>query len=160
VRLIDENGKQLGTIDTSEALNIARERGYDLVEVSPDGNPPVCRIMDYGKYVYEQQKKAKLAKKKQHTVHLKEIRFRPKIDKHDYGFKLRHIMEFLKQGYKVKILIRFRGREMAHKELGFGVLEKLEKDLIDYAKLEIPGKMDHRSITAVFSPLTKDKTKA
>ncbi len=109
--------------------------------------------MDYGKYVYDQQKKAKAAKKKQHTIQVKEIRFRPKIEEHDYDFKLKHIREFLQQGYKVKIMIRFRGRELAHKDMGFKVLDKLEEDISDIGKLEVPGKMENRAINAVVAPL-------
>ncbi|MBD3233480.1 MAG: translation initiation factor IF-3 [candidate division Zixibacteria bacterium] len=154
VRLIDENGSQIGIVPTSKALGIAREKGYDLVEVAPNSKPPVCRIMDYGKYVYDQQKKAKAAKKKQHTVQVKEIRFRPKIEEHDYDFKLKHIREFLQQGFKVKIMIRFRGRELAHKDMGFKVLEQLEEDISDIGKLEVPGKMENRAINAVVAPLS------
>jgi len=152
IRLIDENGAQIGVVATSEARRIAQERGYDLVEVSPNSSPPVCRIMDYGKFVYELQKKAKVAKKKQHTIQQKEIRFRPKIEEHDYEFKLRHIIDFLQQGFSVKLLIMFRGRELAHKEMGFKVIDRLREDLVSYGKFEVQGKMEERTITAMVTP--------
>ena len=152
--MIDQDGVQVGVIDIAEAKRMARDGGYDLVEVSPNSKPPVCRIMDYGKYVYELQKKAKTAKKKQHTIQLKEIRFRPKIEEHDYDFKLKHIIEFLELGYKVKIMVLFRGREMAHKELGFKVTERLKKDLENHGHFEVPEKMEGRSITALIAPLS------
>lgn len=157
MRLIDEDGNQVGIVSTAEAKRLAQERGYDLVEVAPNGKPPVCRIMDYGKYLYELQKKAKNAKKKQHTVQLKEIRFRPKIEGHDYDFKLKHIIDFLQQGFKVRILVMFRGREMVHKELGFKVIEKLKEDLADFGKFEVPEQMEHRSITALIAPVGGQK---
>ncbi|MBD3169731.1 MAG: translation initiation factor IF-3 [candidate division Zixibacteria bacterium] len=158
VRLIDEEGTQVGILPTHRALQIAEERGYDLVEVAPNSKPPVCRIMDYGKYVYELQKKAKSAKKKQHTIQMKEIRFRPKIEGHDYDFKIKHIKEFLEQGYKVKIMVMFRGREMAHKELGFKVIDKLKEDLAELGKFESKEKMEGRTINAVIAPVSGVKT--
>jgi len=128
VRLIGVDGEQIGVLTVEEALNMAREEGYDLVEVAPQASPPVCRIMDYGKYKYEQSKRAKEAKKHQHTIHVKEMKFRPKTEDHDYQFKLKHITAFLANGDKVKITVRFRGREMTHTELGMRILEKLVGD--------------------------------
>lgn len=157
VRLIDENGAQIGIVSKSDALSMAKERGFDLVEVSAESRPPVCRIMDYGKFVYDLQKKAKTAKKKQHTIQLKEVRFRPKIEEHDYDFKLKHIVEFLQQGFKIKIMVRFKGRELVHKELGFKVIERLEADIAQYGRFEIPGKMEQRSITGVIAPMGAQK---
>jgi len=159
VRLIDDEGGQVGVVATTDAKRIAAERGYDLVEVSPDSKPPVCRIMDYGKYAYEQQKKAKQAKKKQHVVQLKEIRFRPKIEGHDYDFKLKHIIGFLEQGFKVKVLVLFRGRELAHKELGTRIIDKLREDLEEIGKFDGPEKMEARTLSIVVLPLGGTKTK-
>lgn len=150
VRLIDENGSQIGVVPTAQALEIAGSRGLDLVEVAANVRPPVCRIMDYGKYLYEQSKKAKAAKKKQHTIQLKEIRFRPKTEEHDYQFKLRHVREFLADGSKVKVTMVYRGRELVHKEIGQRILERLTADLGETAELESPPKMEGRSLTAMF----------
>lgn len=150
VRLIDENGSQIGVVPTAQALEVAVSRGLDLVEVAANVKPPVCRIMDYGKYLYEQSKKVKAAKKKQHTIQLKEIRFRPKTEEHDYQFKLKHIREFLSDGCKVKITIVYRGRELVHKEIGQRILERLTADLAEIAEPESPSKMEGRSLTAMF----------
>ena len=129
VRLIDGNGKQLGIIATKEALERAREAGTDLVEIAPNANPPVCKILDYGKYKFELEKKNKESRKKQKIFKLKEIRMQPKIEKHDLEFKSKHVQEFLDEGNKVKVTVRFRGRELAHTELGRVVLEKLTENL-------------------------------
>ncbi len=150
VRLIDENGSQIGVIPTAQALEIASSRGLDLVEVAANVRPPVCRIMDYGKYLYEQSKKVKTAKKKQHTVQLKEIRFRPKTEEHDYQFKLKHIRGFLGEGFKVKTAVIFRGRELVHKELGHRIIERLTTDLSDIAEMESPSKLEGRNLSAMF----------
>jgi translation initiation factor IF-3 len=148
--LIDENGAQVGVVPTNQALEIATSRGLDLVEVAANVRPPVCRIMDYGKYLYEQSKKVKAAKKKQHTIQLKELRFRPKTEEHDYNFKLNHIKEFLADGFKVKIAIVFRGREMVHKELGYKILDRLIVDLKEIAEMEGSSKQEGRNLSAMF----------
>ncbi len=157
VRLIDENGQQVGIVPTARALEVAVQRGLDLVEVAPTARPPVCKIMDYGKYLYENSKKAKAAKKKQHQVHLKEMRFRPKTEEHDYQFKLKHMREFLEQGSRVKAFIIFRGREMAHKEMGFKILERLQQDLADIAEPESESKMEGRHLSMMFLARSKKK---
>lgn len=148
--MIGDDGQQHGIVDTKKALEIARSKGLDLVEVAPNVKPPVCKIMDFGKYQYEQSKKARIAKKRQHSVHLKEMRFRPKTEEHDYQFKLKHVLEFLKQGNKVKIYIEFRGREMAHKELGARILERLKVDLADIAEPETSSVMEGRRMSLIF----------
>jgi translation initiation factor IF-3 len=137
-------------VPTAKALEIAANRGMDLVEVAANVRPPVCRIMDYGKYLYEQSKKEKAAKKKQHTIQLKEIRFRPKTEEHDYQFKLKHTREFLSDGFKVKMSVIFRGRELVHKELGHRIIERLITDLADIAELEGASKLEGRSLSAMF----------
>jgi translation initiation factor IF-3 len=151
VRLIDDNGQQVGVVNVRQALDIAHEKGLDLVEVAPTVKPPVCKIMDFGKYLYEEAKKAKLAKKKQHTVNLKEMRFRPKTEEHDYQFKLKHILEFLKSGSKVKVYVEFRGREMAHKELGVKILNRVKGDLAAIAEPEAESLMEGRRMSLIFS---------
>jgi translation initiation factor IF-3 len=155
VRLIDESGSQVGVVPTTQALEIAASRGLDLVEVAANVRPPVCRIMDYGKYQYEQSKKAKAAKKKQHVVSLKEVRFRPKTEEHDYQFKLKHIRDFLGEGSKVKATIIFRGREMMHKDYGQRIMERLLVDLVDVADTEIPPKFEGRNLSAMFQAKRK-----
>lgn len=160
MRVIGEDGEQIGIMPTKQAIKLAAERGYDLVEVSPQARPPVCRIMDYGKYKYELTKKAKDAKKKQRFFQLKEMRFRPKTEEHDYKFKMRHIREFLNQGNKVKILVVFKGRERAHMEFGQKILDKLKADLSDVGDPGTTPKMEGRSLTLTFTPRTKDKTPA
>ncbi|MFW6083994.1 MAG: translation initiation factor IF-3 [Gemmatimonadota bacterium] len=154
VRLIDQDGEQIGIVATEEARDIAFEAGLDLVEVAPNSRPPVCRIMDYGKYKYEQARKAKEAKKKQHTVTVKEIKLRPKIEEHDYGFKMRHARRFLDDGDKVKFTLRFRGREMTHPELGERVLEKIKDDLGDTIVVESDIKREGRTMTMLVGPQT------
>ena len=148
--MIDENGSQIGVVPTAQALEIAVSRGLDLVEVAANVRPPVCRIMDYGKYQYEQSKKAKAAKKKQHIIQLKEIRMRPKTEEHDYQFKLRHVRDFLAEGCKVKVTVVFRGREMAHKDYGQRVMERMVVDLADVAETESPPKFEGRNLSAMF----------
>ncbi len=127
------------------------------MEVAPKAKPPVCKIMDYGKYLYENSKKAKAAKKKQHQVSLKEMRFRPKTEEHDYQFKLKHVKEFLETGAKVKVFIIFRGRELAHKEMGYKILDKLKVDLADLAEPELPSRMEGRHLSMMFLAKTKKK---
>jgi translation initiation factor IF-3 len=158
VRVVGEDGEQLGVLPTREALTRARELGLDLVEVAPQSRPPVCRIMDYGKYKYEQSKKAKQARKRQHQVVVKEIKMRPKIETHDYDFKKKHIIEFLEHGDKVKVTLMFRGREMAHTDLGRKLLDQLASELTELAKVEAPPKQEGRNMTMLLTPLvTKPK---
>ena len=152
VRLIDTTGEQIGIVPTREALRMAIEKGFDLVEISPTAKPPVCKIMDYGKYKYELNKKAKSAKKKQHIIQMKEMRLRPKIEEHDYQFKLKHIQEFLEKGNKVKVFVEFRGREMAHQELGHKIIQRLEEDLKDLGIIEQKAKMEGRNLSLTFMP--------
>lgn len=152
VRLVGVDGEQIGVMSAEEALEIAHEQGYDLVEVAEKASPPVCRIMDYGKYKYEQSKRAKEAKKHQHTIHVKEMKFRPKTEDHDYQFKLKHVQAFLENGDKVKITVRFRGREMTHTELGMRILEKLVGDTQDIASVEQQPKLEGRNMTLVLGP--------
>jgi translation initiation factor IF-3 len=160
VRVIGEDGEQIGIMPTKEAIKLAAGRGFDLVEVSPQARPPVCKIMDYGRYKYELAKKAKDAKKKQRFLQLKEMRFRPKIEGHDYTFKMKHVREFLTQGNKVKILVVFRGRERAHMEFGQKILDKLKADLSEVGEPGAPPKMEGRSLTLTFIPKAQDKTQA
>ena len=133
------------------ALEKAKEFGLDLVEIAPQANPPVCKIIDYSKLLFEESKKAKEAKKKQHSIHLKEVKFRPRTDEHDYNFKLKHIIEFLTKGDKVKITIQFRGREMTHKKFGYNLIERLEKDLEEFGVFENKPKMEGRFLIAYIS---------
>lgn len=139
-------------MSSDEALAMAQEQGYDLVEVAPKSTPPVCRIMDYGKYKYEQSKRAKEAKKHQHVTHVKEMKFRPKTEDHDYQFKLKHVISFLESGDKVKATVRFRGREMTHIELGRRILEKIIEDTKDIASVEQQPKLEGRNMTLVVAP--------
>jgi translation initiation factor IF-3 len=149
VRVISDNGDQLGVMSIQDALKAADEAGLDLVEIAPTAAPPVCRIMDHSRYKYEQEKKEKEAKKKQRIVHIKEIRLGPKIGEHDYRFKLRHLEEFLKKGDKVKITMIFRGREMAHIDLGRRVLDKLTSDISAIGEVEEQPKLEGRFINMV-----------
>ena len=136
MRLIDDEGTQVGVVPTDQAREMATERDLDLVEISPAARPPVCKIMDYGKYRFQQKKKQSEAKKKQKTVSVKEVQFRPRIDDHDFDFKRKHVIRFLESGAKVKAIIRFRGREMAHQQLGRKVLERLVEDIKELGKPE------------------------
>jgi translation initiation factor IF-3 len=142
--VIDEAGKQVGIIDTSKALEIAYERGLDLVEVSSEVSPPVCKLMDYGKFKYKQSKKEKSTKKKQHIIHVKEIRLRPKIEEHDFNFKTSHARKFIEKGNKVKATVVFRGRELAHQEFALDLLRKMAEELEDIAKVEREPLMEGR----------------
>jgi len=153
VRVIDENNQQLGVIPTSEALERAREVGLDLVEVSPTSTPPVCRIMDYGKYLYEQKRKIKQNLKKQHVVVLKEIRLRPKIDDHDRDIKMQQAIKFLEKGNKVQITMMFRGREMMHKDLGQQIMDEIVQQLADKGKPERPPILLGKRMNMVLVPL-------
>lgn len=153
VRLIDDEGKQLGIIPTSEALKVAKERGLDLVEVSPKTVPPVCKIMDYGKYKYQLAKKAAEAKKKQTVIQIKEMKLGLKIDEHDLGFKIKHIRGFLDDGAKVKVIVMFKGREMLHVDMGKKLAQKIIESVKDVGTLEQEQKFDGRNIVMIFAPL-------
>jgi len=153
VRLIDENGKQLGVVPTSEAVRLARERDLDLVEVSPKAEPPVCKIMDFGKYKYQLAKKAQEAKKKQTVIQVKEIKFGLKIEQHDLAFKVKHIRDFLADGNKVKVVIMFKGREILHVDMGEKLAQKIIDAVKDVGNLENRQKFDGRNIVMVFAPL-------
>ena len=152
VRLVSEDGKQLGVVDIRDAMRMARDAGLDLVEVAPNVNPPVCRIMDFPRFKYEQEKREREAKKKQHVTHLKEVKIGPKIEEHDYQVKFRNVERFLKRGDKVKVTMRFRGREMQHIDLGRNVLDRLIKDSSDFGEVEKPPLLEGRIITMVFVP--------
>ena len=152
VRVITDEGEQFGVMDTREAIRTARERGLDLVEVSPNADPPVCKIIDFGKFQYEQKKKANEAKKKQVVVTVKEVKFRPGTDLHDYSYRMKHAREWLSGGDKVKATIWFRGREMTHRELGARILEQLEKDLADVADVEMRPRMEGNQMFTIFQP--------
>lgn len=154
VRLISEDGDQLGVFSTREALQQAQDEGLDLVEVAPNANPPVCRIMDYGKYLYQQKKRAQEAKKKQKTIQVKEIKFRPKIDEHDYNFKKNHIIRFIEEGNHVKVVVMYRGREIVHKDKGKEILDRVVEELKDIAKVEKPANVEGRNHTLVLAPHT------
>jgi translation initiation factor IF-3 len=150
--LIDAENQQLGIVDTGEALSKAREAELDLVEVSPTAEPPVCRIMDYGKYLYEIKRKEKIAQKKQHVAVLKEIRMRPKIDPHDEGVKVNQVRGFLEKGHKVQLTIQFRGREMVYLEQGRQLMQDVLAKLEDVAKVEKPSSLLGKRMTMVISP--------
>ena len=152
VRLIDATGTNVGVVLTTDALAKAVEAGLDLVEISPDANPPVAKILDYGKFKYQEQKKAAEARKKQKIVEIKEIKMRPNIDDHDYDVKMRKIVEFLEEGDKVKVTMRFRGREMAHGELGMAVLRRVQDQTADKAKIEAHPRMEGRQMLMVLAP--------
>jgi translation initiation factor IF-3 len=155
VRVVAPDGSQVGILSLPDALRIARELDLDLVEVAPQARPPVCRLLDYGKYRYEMGLKAKEAKRKQGAFVLKEMKMRPKIDRHDYGTKKGHIERFLGEGHKVKVTIMFRGREMAHTDLGAKILDRLAHDLESMAHVETMPKLDGRNMTIVFAPTKK-----
>jgi translation initiation factor IF-3 len=155
VRLVGADGEQIGVIDTREALRQARDLDLDLVEVAPQADPPVCRIMDYGKFKYERDVRQKEARKKQSRTGLKEIKFRPKIDPHDYATKKGHVARFLKGGNKVKVTIMFRGREQSRPELGFRLLQRLAEDIADLGTVEAAPKQDGRNMTMVIAPNKK-----
>ena len=155
VRVIDEKGEQLGIMTPQDALREAEERGYDLVEVAPKASPPVCRIMDYGKYRYQQSKRAKESRKHQHTITVKEIKYRPKIDEHDFDFKTNHVRQFLAEGNKVKVTIMFRGRELAHPEFGRGILGRVVEATKDLCQEELDvshARLEGRNMSIVLSP--------
>ena len=159
MRCIDADGKMLGVIPTQQAKGLASQCQLDLVEVSPNADPPVCRIMDYGKYRYEEQRKERLAKKRQHNLSLKEIKFHANVEEHDYQTKLGHIREFLGKGHKVKISLFFRGRENAHRDLGFQVIERVTKDCEPIATVESRPRLIGRGIFGVLSPIAPKPSK-
>jgi translation initiation factor IF-3 len=152
VRVIDENGENLGVMLTAEAIEQAAEVGLDLVEVSPNADPPVAKFLDVGKYKYEVQKKANLARKSQKTQEIKEIKMRPNIDDHDYDVKMKKVFAFIGEGDKVKITLRFRGRELAHGELGMRLLQRVQEDVVETAKVEQHPRMEGRQMLMVLSP--------
>ena len=152
VRLIDETGENHGAVETDKAIAMAKTAGLDLVEISPNATPPVCKILDYGKYKYEAQKKASLARKKQKTVEVKEIKLRPGIEKHDYDVKMRSIEKFLGTGDKVKLTLRYRGREMAHQEIGMDVLKRVREQFAEVTKIEQMPKVEGRQTVMILAP--------
>jgi len=152
VRVIDENGENLGVMFTAEAIEQANEIGLNLVEVSPNADPPVCKYLDVGKYRYEAQKKANAARKTQKTQQIKEIKMRPNIDDHDYDVKMRSVKKFIEDGDKVKMTLRFRGREMAHQELGMDVLKRVQEDVTEIAKVEAYPRLEGRQMLMVLAP--------
>lgn len=152
VRLIDHEGENVGVVPTDDAISRAMDVGLDLVEVSPHADPPVCKILDYGKYKYEAQKRKNEARKKQKTIEVKEIKFRPNIDQHDYDVKMRSMHKFIDEGDKVKVTLRFRGREMAHQELGMDVLMRVKEEMDEKAKVEQMPSMEGRQMTMVLAP--------
>ncbi|RME23451.1 MAG: translation initiation factor IF-3 [Deltaproteobacteria bacterium] len=155
VRVISPEGEQLGIMSTSEALRIAEEQGLDLVEVAPDSRPPVCRIMDYGKYKYTQKKKMQSAKRKAASQQLKEVKLRPKTEEHDYQVKIKHVHRFLQEGNKVKVTIRFRGREMAHRDIGMAMLNRIIEDAGELATVATAPVMEGRLLHMILSPSQK-----
>lgn len=152
VRVIGDDGSQVGILPVREALAMAQSKGLDLVEVSPTARPPVCRIMDYGKFKYEQNRRARKAKKNQHQMQLKEVKMRPKIEDHDYNFKLQHAREFLEARDKVKFTVTFRGREIAHQDLGHKIIQAVIQDLQDVALVESPPRSEGRTLTMTLMP--------
>ncbi len=152
VRLIDDNAEQMGVVNTDEALSLAESKELDLVEISPNANPPVCKIMDYGKHKFDQKKRNREAQKKQKRTQLKEIKMRPKISVHDYDFKKKHIETFLSKGDKVKVTLQFRGREMAHIDLGEAILQRLKGELEGTIIIEKEPKLEGRQMSMILAP--------
>jgi len=155
IRLIDEDGTQLGIVSVQDAMRIATDKGLDLVEVAPQADPPVCRIMDFGKYKYEQAQKEKRSRKHQSQIVVKEMKLRPKIEDHDFETKKKHIVRFLDHGDKVKVTIMFRGREMTHTELGLVLLKRMAADVAELAFIESQPKLDGRNMIMVLAPFKK-----
>lgn len=153
IRLIGPEGENVGIISPQRAMMMAEEAGLDLVEISPNAKPPVCKIMDFGRYKYEQQKKESEARKKQKTIDVKEVKFRPNTDKHDYGVKMRSVLRFLEDGDKVKVTLRFRGREMAHAEIGRQLLERVATDVNELGKVEAIPKLEGRQMVMMINPV-------
>jgi len=152
VQLIDTNGENKGAVDIQTALGLAEAAGLDLVEIAPNSSPPVCKILDYGKYKFQAQKKAAEARKKQKVVEIKEIKLRPMIDDHDYDVKMRSMKRFFEEGDKVKITLRFRGREMAHQELGYNLLNRVKEDTGSFAKVESEPRFEGRQMVMLLAP--------
>ncbi len=152
IRLVDADGEMVGVVSLQEGLEMAEEVGLDLVEVSPAAEPPVCKILDYGKFKYAEQKKRNEARKKQKVIEIKELKMRPGIEEHDYQTKMRSMFRFLDEGDKVKITIRFRGREMAHQDLGMRVLDRIQQDVVEVAKIEQTPRTEGRMMTMVLAP--------
>lgn len=152
MRVIDSEGEQLGILPISQALAIAQERGLDLVEVAPNAEPPVCKVMDYGKYKYEQAKRQQEAKKKQTTIQVKEVKVRPKIEEHDLNYKMNHIRRFLSQRNKIKVSMIFRGREIAHTDLGFDLLKRIANELEDEVQVEQSPRLEGRNMSMILAP--------
>ncbi len=152
VQLIDDKGDNRGTVPIDRAIEIAQEAGLDLVEIAPNSEPPVCKILDFGRYKYQAQKKAAEARKKQKTIEIKEIKMRPNIDTHDYEVKMRSIRRFFEEGDKVKVTLRFRGREMAHQEIGARLLDRVRDETAPMAKVEAEPRMEGRQMTMVLAP--------
>ena len=153
VQVISSDGKNLGTLATQEAISMAKEEGLDLIEISPNANPPVCKIIDIGKYKYDQQKKAHKAKKKQKVMNLKEIKLRPVTEIHDYNFKIKNAQKFLTKGDKVKFTVQFRGREMQHTGLGYDLMKRITDDTASLGKVEVRPKFEGRQIIMIVQPL-------
>jgi translation initiation factor IF-3 len=152
IRLIDHNGDNHGVVRPEDGVRMAEDVGLDLVEISPNASPPVCKIMDFGKYKYEMQKKAAEAKKNQRIIEIKEVKFRPNIDTHDYDVKMRNVTKFLEEGDKVKVTLRFRGREMAHIDIGRNLLERISNDIDGLGKVDSMPKMEGRQMIMIVSP--------
>lgn len=155
MRVIDADGEQAGILSISDAMQMAEAAGLDLVEISPNADPPVCRVMDYGKFLYEDSKRKAAARKNQKQIQVKEIKFRPGTDIGDYNIKVRKLREFLEEGDKTKVTIRFRGREMAHKELGLELLKRVETDLVEFGSVEQFPKLEGRQMIMVLAPIKK-----
>ena len=153
VQVISNDGENLGTLSTQEAINIAKQKGLDLIEISPNANPPICKIIDIGKYKYDLQKKANKAKKKQKIINLKEIKLRPVTEIHDYNFKIKNAQKFLSKGDKVKFTVLFKGREMQHTHLGHELINRIIKDINDLGKVEVQPKLEGRQIIMIVQPL-------
>jgi translation initiation factor IF-3 len=160
VRVIDEDGKQLGILSPAEAVRIASEKGLDLVEVSPAANPPVCRIMDYGKYKFMEAKREHAARAKQKIIVVKEVKFRPRTDDHDFDFKVKHIFRFLSDGDKVKIVVMFRGREVVHRDIGFKIIDEVLERVADACVIEKSASIEGRDMHAIIAPRPADQKKA
>ncbi len=153
VQVISSDGKNLGTLATQEAINVAKQEGLDLIEISPNANPPICKIIDVGKYKYDLQKKANKARKKQKIINLKEIKLRPVTEIHDYNFKIKNAQKFLEKGDKVKFTVKFRGREMQHTHLGDKLMDRIINDTAELGKVEVKPKMEGRQIVMIVQPL-------
>ncbi len=152
VQLIDQEGQNRGVLSFFDALRVAEEAGLDLVEIAPNSEPPVCKLLDYGKFRFDQQKKASEARKKQKTVEVKEVKLRPAIDKHDYETKMKNVRRFFEEGDKVKITLRFRGREMAHQDLGLKLLERVKAETQEFAKVEVEPQLEGRQMIMILAP--------